>query len=206
MANMVKINDICPSFLKITSRRYRQLAEEGHVPKPEKGLADLMPATRDYIEYLHQRLQGSGSMSLTDERTRLTKIQADRKEIELLKTKGELLPVLEAMALWSAVIMTMKTRLLGSPRKLAPILYGCAKETEIQEILQREIDEICKELAEPDLREIAVKSGITTVHPEGSSKASPSKPKAVNKRVGRSKQDAKSGSKRGTRKVVHGKG
>lgn len=206
MANLVKINDICPAILKITSRRYRQLADENLVPKPEKGQVDLMPAIRDYIEYLHQRLQGAGSTSLTDERTRLTKIQADRKELELLKLQGELLPVREAMAAWSAVILTMKMRLQGFSRKLAPIVFGCNKETEIQELLQREIDEICKELAEPDLQEIAVKAGIVAAGHEGGAKTPSSKAEADRKRVGRSKQVPQSGSKRGTREVVHGKG
>jgi phage terminase Nu1 subunit (DNA packaging protein) len=206
MANMVKVQDVCHAFIPITPRRYRQLAEEGHVPKPEKGMVDLLPTLRDYIAYQHQRLQGSGSLSLTDERTRLTKIQADRKEIELLKTKGELLPVRDTMAVWSAVIITMKTRLLGFPRKMAPIVYGCAKETEIQELLQREIDEICNELAEPDLRDIALRAGVAPVYPGGGSQPLQGKSKADRKRVGRSEPGAKPGGKRGTREVVHSKG
>jgi len=185
MANMVKVQDVCHAFIPITPRRYRQLAEEGHVPKPEKGMVDLLPALRDYIAYQHQRLQGSGSLSLTDERTRLTKIQADRKEIELLRTKGELLPVQEAMAVWSAVIITMKTRLLGFPRKMAPVVYGCAKETEIQELLQREIDEICNELADPDLQELALRTGDAAAHRQGGDGTSEGKGKADRKRVGR---------------------
>ena len=206
MANMVKLNDICPAILGITSRRYRQLAEEGHVPKPEKGAVDLMPAIREYIGYLQERLRGSGSLSLTDERTRLTKIQADRKEIDLLKERGELIPVDEAMKVWGAIIMTMKTRIQTMPRKLAPIIFGCTKETEIQEILERNSDEICSELSDPDLRHIAVNAGLASGRAEGSAVPAQTKAAADRQRVGRSKQGAQPGGKRGTRKVVHGEG
>jgi phage terminase Nu1 subunit (DNA packaging protein) len=95
---------------------------------------------------------------LTKQRARLVRLQADRKEIELLRTKGALLPVQEALTVWSAVIITMKTRLLAFPRKMAPIVCGCSRETEIEELLRREIDQICNELAEPDLEDLAVKS------------------------------------------------
>jgi phage terminase Nu1 subunit (DNA packaging protein) len=95
---------------------------------------------------------------LTRQRARLVRLQADRKEIELLRTKSELLPVREALAVWSAVIITMKTRLQAFPRKMAPIVCGCTRGTEIEELLRREIDQICNELAEPDLRALAKKS------------------------------------------------
>jgi hypothetical protein len=205
MANMVRLNDICPAILGITSRRYRQLAEEGHVPKPEKGQVDLMPAIREYIGYLQERLRGSGSLSLTDERTRLTKIQADRKEIELLKARGELIPVQDALKVWGAIVMAMKTKIQAAPRKLAPIVFGCTKETEIQEILERNSDEICSELSEPDLRYIAVNAGLAAGRAEGSPAPAQTKTTAKRQRVGGPKQSAQSGGKRGTRKVVHGK-
>lgn len=88
MANMVKLDDICPAILGITSRRYRQLAGDGHVPRPEKGSVDLMPAIRDYIKYLQERLRGSGSLSLTDERTRLTKIRLTGKRSSCSRPEG----------------------------------------------------------------------------------------------------------------------
>lgn len=206
MANEVEISIVAENHFGITVRRYRQLAKEGVVPAVVKGKVDFVQAAKGLIEYYRKLAAGSGDLSLTDERTRLTRIQADRKEIELLKALGELLPVQEAMKAWSAVIMTMKTRLQGSPRKLAPILFGCTKETEIQEILQREIDEICRELAEPDLKEISIKAGISSSRPERGSKPSSSKAKADRKRVGRSKPGIESGGKRRARKVVHGKG
>ena len=124
----------------------------------------------------------------------------------LLKAMGELLPVREAMNAWSAVVLRMKTRLQGSPRKLAPILFGCTRETEIQELLQREIDEICSELAEPDLKEISAQAGASGARPERGPEPPKAKAKIKRKPVGGLEPDAELRGQRRAREVVHGEG
>lgn len=206
MANEVELEKVSREVFGISSRRYRQIAKEGLAPQVSSGRIDFIEAARALIEYYRKLAEGSGSMSLVEERTRLTKIQADRKEIELLKAMGELLPVREAMNAWSAVVLRMKARLQGSPRKLAPILFGCTRETEIQELLQREIDEICSELAEPDLKEISAQAGNAGARSERGVKPPPAKAKTKRKPVGGPEQDAQPRGKRRAREVVHGKG
>lgn len=97
---------------------------------------------------------------LTKQRARLVRLQADRKEIELLRTKAELLPVREALAVWSAVMISFKQRLESMENSLPPMLFGLSIP-QIKETLSRYITEMRNELSEPDLRALAKKSAAT---------------------------------------------
>ncbi len=203
MANPVKIGAICPSLLGITERRYRQLAGEGVVSKPEKGTVDLLIAIREYIAHLHRRLEGLGGTTLTDERTRLTRISADRKELELRIQKGELLETREAMRIWSGIVATFASRLDAFPRKTAPLLFGCGRIAEMQDVLEKEIHGIKGELSEPDLEAIARAAARDD---PGGPPAPAAQAKTDRKRVGGSKPGAESRGQRRVRKVAHPKG
>ncbi len=88
MANEVSIEKVCKQIFGITPRRYRQLATEGVVPPVVKGKIDFLEAVKALIEYYRKLAAGQGSLTLVDERARLTKIQADMKELELQKKRG----------------------------------------------------------------------------------------------------------------------
>lgn len=211
MANLVKISEICPSFLPITERRYRQLSDDGIVPKPDKGMVDLMPAIKGYIDYQDRRLKGEGHASHADEKARLTRLSADKKELDLQRARGELIPTDDAMSLWSGVVTLIKSRLDALPRKTAPLLFGCEKIAELQDVLEKEIDSVERELSEPDLAAIArsVYAKRDREDHEGDERghvAAKAKGQADRKRVGGSKQGAKSGGKRRVRKVENSKG
>jgi len=94
---------------------------------------------------------------LTKQRARLVRLQADRKEIELLKMKGELLPVREAMHLWGNMIIKFGKRLEAMENRLPPMLFGLSV-LEIKETLSKYIFEMREELSNPDLRALAKKS------------------------------------------------
>ncbi|HPC03401.1 MAG TPA: hypothetical protein PKY58_04890 [Syntrophales bacterium] len=94
---------------------------------------------------------------LTKQRARLVRLQADRKEIELLKMKGELLPVREAMHLWGNMIINFGKRLEAMENRLPPMLFGLSV-LEIKETLSKYIFEMREELSNPDLKELAKKS------------------------------------------------
>lgn len=94
---------------------------------------------------------------LTKQRARLVRLQADRREIELLKLKGELLPVREAMHLWGNMIINFGKRLEAMENRLPPMLFGLSV-LEIKETLSKYIFEMREELSNPDLKELAKKS------------------------------------------------
>ena len=104
----------------ITERRYRQMAKEEIVPEPVGGMVDFVVATKQYIAHLHKRLEGEGSLSLTDERTRKTKAEAEIKELELKKLKGSLIDREEVVREFVARIHVLKSDLLALPKSLPP--------------------------------------------------------------------------------------
>lgn len=204
MANMVNIDELARLWnkggLSLTSRRYRQLAKEGHVPDPVKGMVDAPLALIKLAAYYHQQSSMSGDLSLTDERTRLTRINADKKELELQKAKGELIKTEIAVKLWGGIIVNIKKKLDQIVAKLPPLAYGLTIP-EIKSVTERIIFEVSSEIANPDLGELARmdgrKKGVAPVKATGDSKRKP---------VGRQKPDVKPGGKRGAGKVVHVKG
>lgn len=185
--------------LKMKSRRYRTLAEEGKVPKLAKGgkVTDPMAAMTALACYYQKLAEGNGSLSLTDERTRLTRINADKKELELEKARGELLDTAFAQKMWGGVLENIVKKIDIIPAKLPPLAYGLSIP-EIKSLTERMIFEVKNEMSNPDLESIA----RTTGH-KGTAKLVAGQTDIKRQRVGRQKPDAKPGSKRGARKVVH---
>jgi len=150
-------------LLKLTERRVQQLVKEGILPRPAKGLYEPVSCVHAYIDYLKKQIAGSGEISLTDERTRLIKCQADLAEIELAKAKGELIPSKRAMTLWGEVVQAVRQRLLGLPTRLAPVLASAKSIPQVKEKLEESIYEVLNECTNPNL----LKLGRAEYHPAG---------------------------------------
>ena len=201
----VFLEDWCPESLAMTSQTYRNLAKEGKVPQIKNGMINLKEVMPALIKHYKAPIEEGGGRSLTDEQKRKTRIQADRQELLYLRDKGELISTREASKLWSGIVMTFKVRISAVSRKLAPLVFGCEAVAEIQDIIQRETDAICNELAEPDLKAVARKVGIAIQDHKKRVAPAEGKAKADRKPVGRSRKSPKPGSDGGTREVVHGK-
>jgi hypothetical protein len=91
---LIDLEKVCkPSpdaVFPFTSRRYRQLADDQVVPPVKRGQIDRVRACRDLIAHQQALIDGQGSLSFTDEKKRLTKINADRKELMLQKEQSKL--------------------------------------------------------------------------------------------------------------------
>ena len=97
MAEKTNLVSVCqPSqtyVFPFTTRRYRQLASEGVVPPVVNGNINLLLACRMLLEHQQKVIEGRGTINLSDEKKRLVKINADRKEFELERMKGEFIRV-----------------------------------------------------------------------------------------------------------------
>jgi phage terminase Nu1 subunit (DNA packaging protein) len=175
-------------MLKLTERRVQQLVKDGILPRPDQGNYDAINCIHAYIDYLRKLVAGGGELSLTDERTRLTKYQADLAERELKKSDGDLLDTRKAMKLWGEIIMVTKQRLLGLSSRLAPVVATTQSLPEIKERIDGAIYEVLNELSNPDLGRIARAEGNRRGN-EAVQTASP----IDRKPVGRRKQKTKSG-------------
>lgn len=204
LTNAIKLEDLAAAWAKggldMTSRRYRQIADEGKADQPVRGYVNAIKCLIQIAAYCQSLARSSGSLSLTDERTRLTRINADRKQFELEKARGDAIDTAKAQKVWAAIMMNIVNKLEIIPAKLPPLVYGLTIP-EIKAVVEKMLFEVRSEIANPDLRELARSaSGNRTFRPY--------KAKAPVKRlsVGRSKSDVKPGGKRGARKVVHRKG
>lgn len=97
----------------------------------------------------------SDTVSLTAERIRLTKINADRKALQLAREQGKLIDTEVAMKLWGAVIQIISNKLDAIPVKLAPLARATSSDMEAKEIIDKFIREVKEELSNPNLAEVA---------------------------------------------------
>lgn len=153
MANTVKIDKVCPNVFGISVRRYQQLAKESILPPPDNGYIDFVLATKHLISYYQKLVEGQGSITLTEERARLARVQADLATLEYQKAQGKLVDADEVERIWIAMGQACRSRLLAIPSKLPPLLEGKSKP-ECQRILRDHIyealDELSEKLADPD--------------------------------------------------------
>lgn len=190
MANEVNLEKIAKPIFDITSRRYRQLAKEHIVPPVVNGMIDFPIACRDYIAYQRKQLEGQGSLSLTDERTRLTRINADRKELELQKERGELVSAAEMTNLLGTIARKIRQKLLAFSKKLPPLVIGLKSIAATEHKVDNFVREVLNELAGMDLDK---KGSSRKSSRSGKRRARnvSTTTKTKSKRVGRKKQDSK---------------
>ena len=105
--------------LRMTWRRYRQLAKDDKVPEPQKGNVDALEALARLASYYQGMAEGDGDTSLTDERRRKTKAEADIAELELAELQGALIRKEEVAREFEDRVIVIKTDLLALPKRLA---------------------------------------------------------------------------------------
>lgn len=135
-------------LLGIPERTFRQLVENGAIPKAARGEYVLGDVSEAYWKHC---LAGEG---LEAEQTRLTKAKADIAELELAELRSETHRSAAVMRVWADNVINAKTRLLAIPTKIAPELVGKSFQ-EVQMALKTEINEALQELSEYDERRIA---------------------------------------------------
>lgn len=134
-------------LLNITERRVQQLARENIIPKANKGKYDLVGCIQGYITYLQNTISQGECKDLKHERTRLTKFQADKAliDLQIIQGKAILIPDVEKQV--ANMISVVRTKLLGLPTKLAPIISNENDTNVIENIIKDNIYEVLQELA-----------------------------------------------------------
>jgi hypothetical protein len=189
---LMNLEKICEPVFGITSRRYRQLEKDNIVPKIANGEIDFPRAVKMLLDYYRKLAEGQGSLSLTDERVRLTKINADRKMLQLKREEGKLWDAEVVSLLIGGLLRVMNSKLSAIPVKLAPLARATASDMEAKEIIDKFISEVKAEIADTKLKEIfdeierVVGNKPTLKHVKAA-------PKAKRVRVGRQRKGAKPG-------------
>ncbi len=105
--------------------------------------------TKDVLEIIFCGSSNNESSSnLIEEKTRLTKAQADKAELEAEALKGTLIHIDDVLKTWSTMIINFRARLLALPHNITHKLINKQEYYEIESILKNEIYEALTELAE----------------------------------------------------------
>jgi len=139
---------VVADFLDLTPRRVRQLRDEGVIAEKAVGLYDLRAAVRQYVTYLRNHDRAD----LNDERAMLTRCKREAVEMENELRRGVLLNSEEVEKGIKAVCLSIRSRILTLPAKLAPKLAEMGgNQAGIFDELKRAVDESLEELSRFDL-------------------------------------------------------
>ena len=138
--------EVC-KHLDISQATLSRLVNEGViVSKVGKGI-DLDLARINYINHLRKgrTTKGVGG-DYREERTRLTRAQADKAEAEVDHIKGITVEIGEVLKTWTGLIANCRARLIALPTALTPTIQAARDEHEITELLTDGINDALNEL------------------------------------------------------------
>ena len=144
------------TILGITSRRVRQLREEGFFSFAENGKKySLEKCVQEYIEYKVKAETNSGtSIDVEREKAEHEQIKKNISKLKLRKLKKELHEASDVEFFLSEMLINFRNRLLSIPSKVAVQILGEEDVNRIIEILQKEMYETLDELSEYNPDEI----------------------------------------------------
>lgn len=133
-------------------------------------------------------------MTLTEEQTRLVKVNRETKELKLAELRGELVRKDVVQKTMEKIVGAFKSRVLALPKRLAPLLVARSQVVEIEALLEKEVHDALRELSVGGLlKGSGDESDSTTAQVDG-------------ERVGRSEKKVKPRGKRRAGAVEDGEG
>lgn len=138
--------DNIAKLLDLTPRRVQQLVKEKILPQPyDRGKYAVVPCVIAYIKYLRGLIDGEGGDYMV-EKTRLTKAQATKTEIETNRLKGDLIAVTDAERGWGALVGAFRAKMITIPARAA-LAVQKKSEYQAEKILTEMIYEALTELS-----------------------------------------------------------
>jgi hypothetical protein len=148
-SKIVELLKVSREYFDLDARRYRQLADEGKVPKPEKGKIELFAAARAIILYERSLRHSDGGSEQKEANTRRDIAKAEREELIVKKLKGELVLKDQVETWLHGHVEETKSAFWGLPRRMGPVLTPISDEKEIEFLLREAIYQILEEMAKP---------------------------------------------------------
>lgn len=103
----------------ITTRRLRQLADQGQIPKPVKGAYPTTETLQKLFTYFRENAGGDAKAQRLAQQTRRDKAQADLLELQRRQREGELVTMEEARNVIRQYLGPMRDILTTAPMALA---------------------------------------------------------------------------------------
>lgn len=108
---------------------------------------ELDTAIRSIIIHLKQKQSDPNADELYAERVRLTKAQADHKELQVAELEGRLIEVGAAKKAWISLVTAFRAKILTVPTKLAPQLTNLSV-AEAEYLIRDQLYEALAELSQ----------------------------------------------------------
>lgn len=145
-------------LLNVTAPQVYNLVNSGVVPKPVNGQFDAAACAHGYIKYLQGR-GGEDKRAYAEERTRLTKAQADKTEMELSLLRATTIPAAVVCTIWGRMTSAARARLLALPYRLAQAALSATEFAAIEAAASDLIAEALNELHEYSPSDYAPSAG-----------------------------------------------
>ena len=151
MANQKEVGE----HLGLTKQYVSNLVSQGILPKGiGRGGMDMDACRKAYIEYLRQRARlhlKDVPNDINEEKLRLTKNQADHKEIEVAVLSSKLVHSDDVIDTWQNLIANCRSKLLNIPAKVTHQVLGLKSYAEVEDLITTEVHEALNELANTGL-------------------------------------------------------
>ena len=136
-------------MLGITERWLNRLVVEKGIPKEARGVYLLSQTILAYINFLKEQIKNAadGESSLTDERKRLLRMQANRVGMDLLEKQKQLVPVTLMEKVFLEFTVLYGKKLDALPGTILNKLFACKTKEEMLHILQNQIHKTKTELS-----------------------------------------------------------
>lgn len=152
--NITVSSETLGNILNLSTRRIRQLADEGLFKKIKRGKYNLVENVHSYIAYLKTNNEAKdvenndGDLDLDTERAKLNHVKVLQEELKLAAMKGTMHKSEDVQKVMNDMLSNFRSKLLALPSKVAPSLLAMDNISEIQEVLRRDIFEALEELSE----------------------------------------------------------
>ena len=139
----------------VTDRRIRQMAEEGIVVRAAKGRYKLVESIKNYLLTLKLAAEGvgvelaDGEINFDEEKALHERVKRHISELKLQIMKGKLHKAEDVEIVMMDMLVTFKTKIMGIPSKMAPILEN-RDAAFIKDRLTKEVIEALNELKDYD--------------------------------------------------------
>lgn len=146
-------------ILQVSDRRIRQLAEENIIVRVSKGRYRLMESISNYILALKVSMEAEnnqsvdGELNLDREKAIHERVKRNISELKLKTMQGELHKSEDVERVMTDMLVSIKSKLLSMPSKLAPMLVARNDIDFIKRTLNSEVLEVLNEIKDYDARD-----------------------------------------------------
>ena len=143
------------ALLNLTGRRVQQLAKEGVMPRPTRGVYNLPACVRAYVAYLQRKLETAHAdairptdLNFVEAKNRKLGAEATIAEMERDAMAGKFVSVDEFRLTVRQIATTLRAQLMAVPGRMAARTVGLSSLPESQQAWDGAVRDILAELQE----------------------------------------------------------